>query len=215
MKQCVLVFLLLCLAGNAAAQEEDKSVNELVRLTSSATPITSTQELPLIVQRGIGDILKTRMGTIADSLSLSAGEIIYSMSVRGDGLQPDSSWAVPMYNLRFLLANAALGIQSYELELRVDEKGRLMFINWPRSGYSDVAVLASFESVLQYATTFAKRRKFFSARSRMQLRFYGDRDKMVWVFQYPVKDLSRVQMLHSVEVDWLGPELIKEYMDSY
>jgi hypothetical protein len=197
------------------AQEDSPAIGGVVGLTSNATDVSSTSELPSLIQASIADIFKSRMGNIADSLTLSAGQILHFNNVRGGGILADSSWVVPMYDLRFRLSDATLGITSYDIELRVDHKGRLLYLNWPESGYSDRDGLASWPSVFDYAMSFAKRRKFYSPHYQVRLRYNAARAKMVWVFQFPVRDLSSVSMLHTIEIDWKGPELAKEYMDKY
>ncbi len=155
------------------------------------------------------------MGDVADSLRFFTGEVIYSNSVKAFALEQDSGRSVPMYDLRFQLSDAALGVELYELELRVDHKGRLLFINWPESGYANRSSLAPWPNVLAYATHFAKLSKFYTSHFQVQLKYNAARSKMVWVFQFPVKDLSRVLTLRTIEVDWVGPKLAKDYMGRY
>ena len=205
----------MCLAFTSQAQDDGQAIGGIVGLTSSATDVSNISSLPPPIQASIAAILKSYMGSIADSLTLSAGQALHFRHVRGGGILADSSWELPMYDLRFRLSDAALGIESYDLELRVDHTGRLLYLNWPLTGYSDRDALASWQSVFGYAIFFAKRRKFYSPHFQVQLRYNAARGKMVWVFQFPVKDLSRVRMLHTIEIDWKGPELAKEYMDKY
>jgi hypothetical protein len=210
-----MLLLALCLSYTSFAQEGDPSFRELVKTFPSAAPVSSAAELPMHVQAGISEILRSGLGSIADSLKFSNGQVIHFRNVIGDSTQPDSIWVVPMYDLRFQLSDTTLGIKDYVLELRVDQKGRLIYINWPGSGFSDKTELASWEDVLAYATRFAKIAKFYTPNFRVHLQYNATLRKMVWVFRFPVKDLSSTMMLHTIEVDWQKPRLVKEYMDRY
>jgi hypothetical protein len=208
-----MMMLAWTLAYGAAAQEEQ--VKELIRIFPTAAPVSSIAELPAQVQNGIADIILSNMGTIADGLTYSHGQVLYFKNVKVDSTVADSSWVVPMYDLRFQLSDTTIGIDSYLVELRVDQKGRLLFINWPATGFSSKAELASWGDVLGYATRFAKIAKFYTPHFKAHLQFNPTLGKMVWVFRFPVTDLSRVLMFHTIEVDWQKPRLVKEYMDRY
>jgi hypothetical protein len=216
MKKCVWMLLpALCIACAASAQDNSRSATDITGISSSATPVSDTHDLPPMIRDSVSSIITSALGNIADSLKFAAGQVLHFRHVRAAGVLPDSSWDVPMYDLRFQFSDTTPGIRAYEVELRVDHNGRLLFLNWPASGYSDRARLAPWPSVLAFATTFAKRRKFYSAHFQVQLRYNAARGKMLWVFQYPVRDLSKVTMLRTVTIDWRGPELVKEYMDNY
>ncbi len=202
--------LAICLAYSSSAQDDASVPGVINSLTSSSVSVAAIEELPANVRAGIASILKTRLGDVAASLNFSTGQILYAENRR------DTGRAIPLYDLRLLLSDSVLlGSTAYELELRVDEKGRLLYINWPASGYAGRDVLAPRAYVAAYATQFAKRSRFYSAHFHDQLQYYAARDKMVWLFQYPVKDLSKVMMLRTVEIDWLGPKVLKQFMGRY
>jgi hypothetical protein len=218
LKQCLLMLLLAVgLAYSAAAQEqvvaEETAVSELVRVSSTATPVSSTNELPKAVQASASALLKEYLGTLAEGIKFSNGEVVHFNSVLGEKKPFDTSWVVPMYELRFRMSDTNLGVQAYDVELRLDKNGQLLYINWPKTGYTDHRALASWQSVLEYATTFAKRRKFYSRNFQVYLRYNPHSGKMNWVFLYPTKDLSNTMVLRAVEIDWQGPALVKEYME--
>ena len=209
-----MLVLALGLSYGAAAQDE-QSVKELIRIFPTAAPVSSIIELPPPVQNGIADIIRSNMGSIADGLKYSHGQVLYFRNVKVDSTVADSSWVVPMYDLRFQLSDTTIGIDSYLVELRVDQKGRLLYINWPASGFSSKEELASWGDVLAYATRFAKIAKFYTPHFKAHLQFNPTLRKMVWVFRFPVTDISSTIMLHTIEIDWQKPRLVKEYMDKY
>ena len=88
-------------------------------------------------------------------------------------------------------------------------------MNWPESGYSDRTELASWQSIYAYAITYAKRKKFYTDHFQVYLRYSKARDKIVWLFQFPVRDISKETLLRTFEIDWLGARLLKDYMENY
>ena len=213
MKWCLLAFTILSSSLNLIAQNElaiDQACNGSTSYGKYATNIDSIEQLPHNILLNAQHLLKRQLGKNYDNITFSHGQEVDLAGYFSDKTKPIThEWVVPRYDLVFIYQNTLISINSYCLELRLDEYCQLVKLNWPTQGYTNSSKFQSLNEIANFAVSQANIRGFNSEGYTCELKYREKSDSMNWIFSFPEGDNSNFNVL---EVDMNSLKVVREYL---
>lgn len=174
--------------------------------------LNSVSELPDIILSNVQGHLNKLLGSMALNTHFSHGQVIDVKNYfKNDPIVHTRGWILPKYDLNFILQDHSIGIKSYYIQLRLDEYGQLLSVNWPRTGYSDKSKFESRHEIERIALMHADLRGFSLADYIVDLKYNQKHVKLCWVFKFPKKSESNNKAFHTIELDWKETDVVDEY----
>jgi hypothetical protein len=216
MKQNFLMIFLLAISISSRAQDKmiiDKSYNGNTFYGKFSVHISSMSETPSVIQFNVTGFLNKILSTMSSNVKFSHGQIV---DLKGyfskDSLTYSYGWAVPKYDLNFILQDTTIGIKNYYLQIRLDENGQILYANWPKEHYSDKNKFKSRTDIEQYALKKAKEKGFEINNYKVDLKYNEKLDKLCWVFIFPMDIGNNGKDSNVFEIDWKSLVTVDEYI---
>jgi hypothetical protein len=217
MKKILLIGLIfLILINTLAAQNKmivDDQCNGYTYYGRFSTEIASLSVLPSKIQFNIKSLLEEALGEMSRNIQFSHGQVIdLKKYFSNDSVIFKMGWIVPKYDLTFILRDSAIGLKSYCLELRIDEYGKIIKLNWPRKYYSDKIKFKPRNEIEQFALRKANFSNIDTNRYKVRFKYNDVHDKLCWVFMFPIEISRWYQEYKTMEIDWGSMEIVDEYL---
>jgi hypothetical protein len=205
-----LLTLLIVFASRVTAIAQDKMV---IKTDYGGTTgyedcdreISSLNKLPHFIRVDIDSLLKHTLGEFAAGVKFSHGQIVNVKKYfsKDDGQPSDYKWVVPKYDLKFALQDTTIGITNYCLEIRLDQYGQLLKINWPGRGYKSKSIFLDRNLIKDFALSKAADLNFYQKDYEVNFQYDNQKEQFYWVFLFPA-DLSNKdnKQYYCIEVNW-------------
>ncbi len=191
----------------------DQPFNGFTVYGQHASNIDSVSELPVQIKTALEEYLIDMVGSNFKNVTFSHGQNIDLKSYFSSPNHKVSNfrWQVPAYDLNFVLSDITLGIKSYFLQLRLDEYGQLLFVNWPKKGYSNKEKFQSTAKIIQIALEEANSRGFLAFKYETDLKFNPNSESLNWVFKFPKTRNPDNEQFDVIEISLTSLKVVDEY----
>ena len=178
-----------------------------------ARAIESITELPDQVQTCLEAYLTDMLGSNVMNVTFSHGQKVDLNSYFSEPNRKasDYQWLVPSYDLNYVLSDTTLGINSYYIQLRLDEYGQLLSTNWPRKGYSNKENFTSTNEIVRFALSQAKSRGFLTSEYLSDLKYQSSSESLNWVFKFPKTLRADNTQYDVIEINLTSLKVVEEY----
>ena len=177
--------------------------------------VESLSELPTVIQFNLDGYIVRILGVMSDSVTFSRGQIIdLDGKFRTDSVTYGYGWIVPKYDLHFSLKDNSIGIINYDLQIRLDRYGQILYSNYPKEKHSDKNRFKNRTDIEKFALKQAEAKGFETTDYKVDFKYNEQLDKLCWVFKFPIKIEKNRQEYDVFEIPWNSIEIIEEYQIS-
>jgi hypothetical protein len=179
--------------------------------------IKSLKQLPPIIQGYVKKFMGATLGDFSTCVTFERGQIVnlkkYFSAV--DNEPYCYQWIVPKYDLIFTLKDTSLGIKNYPINLRIDEYGQIIKINWPRKGFTEKSSFNSRDTIKTFALKKAAKLNLNQKGYRIDFEYDERLDIFYWIFQFPTfpEYKGTDQYYDCIEINWANYNDFKVYKD--
>lgn len=168
-----------------------------------ATYISDINKLPHNIIEQINNLLKRRMGTFSNKVKFSHGQIV-DLDKYFKGAKDISAWqwVVPKYDLIFNLMDTTIGIKNYSLQVRLDQYGQVIRMNWPKQYYTSAKRFNNRKQIEQFALRKALEKNFLTTTYTVKLTYEYSTDAFYWRFWFPKTKVKSENRFDCIDVNW-------------
>ena len=156
--------------------------------------------MPADILVKIDSLFSKRLGIFTNKAKFSYGQIVdldqYFKSNKDiSGMQ----WVVPKYDLFFILTDTTIGIKNYYLQVRLDQYGQILRMNWPMQYYTSAKKFADRKQVEQFALRRAREKIFLTTRYEVEFIYDYNVEAFYWRFLFPKTTENNFDC---IEINW-------------
>jgi hypothetical protein len=159
---------------------------------TKTTKVTSLTQLPTRIPQIIDKVFKSSLTDFNEKIFFIQGQVldIEKFAERDSNFQSMYQYVLPKYFLEFELRDTTIGINSYCLQVSLDQYGQVIKLNWPRSRFNKQSSFIAGYLLKIKAIEFAKKLHYKTSTSFYQLRFNEERNAMEWHFYFLQKQAN-------------------------
>jgi hypothetical protein len=167
--------------------------------------------IPSVIQHNIEGFLDKILGSMSDSVSFHRVLIIDLDEYFRDNSEAfNRGWIVPKYDLSFVLRDKSMGFINYNIEIRMDEYGQILYSNYPRTKHSDKGIFPQRSEVERIALQHAEDYNYVVNGYYVELTMVDE--MLCWRFYFPSRFDKTGREFNVVIVSWLDLEVIDEHI---
>lgn len=170
----------------------------------------SILDVPTPVRLKVLDHLHDRLGSFAERLTFSGGQIVdFERLARDEPNSKNYKWEVHAYDLHFAFEMPSIGIQSYTAQIQLRSDGSILEeIDLP--AFSSSPEKLKFIS-LQDAATVAVANGFSRKGIHPEIVYFKDADSLAWKFQETTSDDGLIIDSKIIYVSAHNGAILKEF----
>jgi hypothetical protein len=180
------------------------------------TEIDSFSLFPSFIQTNAKIVIDSSLTDFINSISFEKGQIIdldaYFANKTLLDFNPFDTRVIPSYQIFFTLKDSSITCCSYYFEINFDKYGQLIYVGWPRQGYSYKKDFKTIEQALKKAIKTAKSKGFKTNYYQLDFGFDSSINRIYWDFAFLQKSTgdssNRSQEFKSIRIDPITLEII-------
>jgi hypothetical protein len=145
--------------------------------------VDSTQ-LPENIHACLRKFLRRYFGELSDSVHFINAQVVSLEQYFKESTPGDYEWIVPAYDVHYYISISSTYIQRYNVEVKLDQYGQLISINWPQKGYVDRHSFRDTASIKTYALQWAADHKIPINPYTIKFTFDEYYRQLVWIFNF-------------------------------
>jgi hypothetical protein len=174
--------------------------------------IKTLTELPPRIQYNVKKYLENCLGSMVDSVQFLNGQLVdLNNYFKEDSTIYKYEWIVPKFDLNFILKDNSIGIKKYYIQVKLDNFGQLLFINWPKKHHSNKSKLENRLEIECYALKEAKLKGYNLINYEVDFDFNKKEDVLSWRFYFPIKIEKGYKEFDVIEISWNNIRIMDEY----
>lgn len=166
--------------------------------------ITSLSQIPKNIRDSAAIVLNKFLGDLSPKAKFHYGQILdldaYHKFKDSANINP----TIPKYDLVFILKDLSIGIKSYPIELRLNESGKALKLNWPRTGYTNKLKFLPLDTVRNTVLGHAKKMNFNLSNYEIAFDYDYEAQKFYWTFLFPVQKEQNFSQYNAIRANWVN-----------
>lgn len=166
--------------------------------------ITSLSKIPENIRDSAAIVLNKFLGDLSPKAKFYYGQILdfdaYHKFKDSANINP----TIPKYELVFILKDLSIGIKSYPIELRLNEFGKALKLNWPRKGYTNKSKFQLLDTIRNNVLNRAKKLNFNLSNYEIAFDYDYEAQKFYWTFLFPVQKEQNFSQYNTIRTNWVN-----------
>jgi len=183
--------------------------------------IDALNQIPIKHQSIVNEIIKKSMTDFQDNITFAIGRV---MNIENDSIldmaytylynlyeEKYYGYVIPKYELYFELTDTLIGIKKYCLRISLDQYGKVIHFDWSREGYNKRTNFIKADAVLEFATKYAKKKKYITSSYLVKLEHNRELDKLCWHISFLQSDEDWNKTYQTIVIDAIKLTVLDEY----
>ncbi|RYU90563.1 hypothetical protein EWM62_07870 [Mucilaginibacter terrigena] len=213
MKRLSLVLLFLFAFSFVALCQSQLTVDKTPRQTSFngySKVITSLSQVPKNIKDSAEVALVSFLGDFSSKTRFENGQIVDLEAYHKFKANDNPGLFIPKYELIFVLRDPSIGIRSYPIELRLNEFGKLLKLNWPKKGYTNKSKFPPLDTVRNAVLNRAKKLNFNRSNYEIAFNYDFEAQKFYWTFLFLISKKNNVKRYNLLTINWANLNDIRQ-----
>ena len=166
-----------------------------------AKPITTLSQVPINIKDSAEAVLNKALGNLRPEAKFEHGQIIDTEAYSKIKNNNIANLNIPKYEFIFILADLSLGIKQYAIKVELTGSGKLIKLNWPKSGYTNKPALYPLDSVKTAVIKRAKKLNLNLKNYEIEFEYDADTQKLWWKFNF-ISSKKASTRYKSIAINW-------------
>ncbi len=202
----ILSIVLVLFFYHSRVRAQDKMIvdekGNVSTFYDASKDLKSLDNLPYQIKRCLDTVLTHSLGNLRHSLIFVNIQVVDLESYFKTNDPSGFQWIVPKYEFHYYIHDLELGIKRYNLNIRLDQYGQFLAMNWPRNGSSETEELIDRKIIRKYALAQATAMGLDTIKYQVEFNYDEKSNKMCWQFNFPDANSKDNSSFISLLIPW-------------